>query len=534
MKTIASSETVTDFNEVKDNSEEIKARDLKEIEEERQRIKLEAKNFRKAKFSEKNFFDLHNSEFEQNKANVLLEEYIKSKNREKEEYNNRQKPQGKDMFDDLITAMGNAIEGGIAGVLNHIKEKREQKQRDELITKLEKEAAEFTKGATTVGELEKRLIAVEKVFKSLEKQYTNSPDNRLEERLRVNKRLDACAKLRTQCDSIVDKNQPVFITERASLVSEINRCRQLETSIPINDTNANIQKTFEAANTRLEEQNERATAKMKRIYDTTTEWHKHDNRDTSKYLYREPAYEFKGQGIPIDSETGKAIKEQLQIQKENSIEIDKNKETLKILKTIDPEHNFNFTCKEGQNFNDEILKKVAEINIEKDQTKGQTQEQPHNQPKDTDIHPNTVTSEQLIKHLDGNIGKLKDRSDKLNDEIRKIYDKAAQQEPHKTRDPEKFYYREPAHKFNNQGIPKDSELGQEITKIIEAKTRIETEIEKTQESQKILKTVSPEYRHDIDIKISNSEINRAVKLTQKDMPIITEQEKVKETNNHSH
>ncbi|MBP2657939.1 MAG: hypothetical protein H6Q69_971 [Firmicutes bacterium] len=95
---------------------------------------------------------------------------------------------------------------------------------------------------------------------------------------------------------------------------------------------------------------------------------------------------------------------------------------------------------------------------------------------------------------------LKEKSKTATEKLRNVYTKSTEWEKHEKYNPEKYFYKEPAHLFKGLGIPKTSQSGQKIAELIAERNQAEKELITSNRLSEKLSKVPPTHEYKIDLK----------------------------------
>lgn len=313
------------------------------------------------------------SDYEQNQAAVILETELKNRQEREEQdrYNKNHYSHSNDMFGGLIDSIANAVTKCATAVFEWRQQQIIDKKRDEALAKIEKEVENLLLEAKSIGDLEKRTVEAKRIFEAVDREYKHIKGDTGEERLRLNKNLNKINEIQEQCRKIKDKDQEINISNFYTVKKELNRCYEKENVIEYKMTNAELKQHLTNSASEMKEKSTAATEKMKIIYKNSKDWKKHDRYTPADYYYTEPPAKFTGEGIPKDSVTGQALREQMETRNQMETNITQTKEIQNTIAKLPDEQEHIIKVTKGDDLLQKIHEKIQDLS--KDQ---QQQQQP--------------------------------------------------------------------------------------------------------------------------------------------------------------
>lgn len=299
-----------------------------------------------------------NEEIEQNKAAIIVENELKAQ-REQEAHDRYERDHystRNDLLGGLIDSIGNGIEKLIRDLHEMRVNAIHEKERREELAKIEADVEKLLTKSKNIAELESRTAATKQLLQKLDYAYQHAKGDTSKERLQISSDIALLAKTQEQCRQIKNKNQEIKFSNQPELKSELKRCFENENVIEIKMSNADMLSKVDSAVDQMKEQQTAATEKMRDLYEKSNDWQKHEQRDTGKYYYKEPAHMFNGTGIPKDSLTGEILQQQIETRNNLIKGIHEAEELKDVLSKIPNEHSHEIKV----NKHDDILEKIKE------------------------------------------------------------------------------------------------------------------------------------------------------------------------------
>lgn len=318
-------------------------------------------NQEKGAAAEIQFIDF-DADFSQKEAAIILENKLKlEREQEREQQYNRPQHSSGDMLDGIFDAAANALEKMIKAAIEEMKKAQDAKEREDFLKEIQDEMNKYITESKTVGELEARAAEAKKLFEMLDKHYAYMKGDTAAERVWLNQNAEINKKIIDACKQIKDKSQAVNFTDRESLKADLTRIYRRENIVEIKATTAELKKQVSAATDEMREKSQAATTKMKELYERSTDYEKHSRRNPGLYYYNEPPNAFNGEGIPKESETGKAITEEIRTRNDMEKGISESREILSALEKIEPEREHTFHIKKGEDVLEKIREQTTEL-----------------------------------------------------------------------------------------------------------------------------------------------------------------------------